>query len=68
MVSPYLVDDEKISLIARVLRRMKDPRRVTALWVALAGEFPLADVRGLLDAAVKTELTRRSAFNAKTIG
>lgn len=60
MPSPYLVDDEKISALARALRRYKRPEEASATSLALAVNWRLDEAARLLPRAIVVERARRS--------
>lgn len=59
-----MIDADKITVIARSLRRLKDLSRVSAVMVALDAGLIVAEVERLIDAAVAIELERRVALSA----
>ncbi len=64
MVSPYLQTDEKISALARALRRVRRLDTVTAPAVALAMEWQLSEAVRLLPQALAVERARRKLYPA----
>lgn len=64
-VSPYLQTDEKISTLARALRRVRRLDQVTAPAVALAMEWRLDEAARLLPQALIVERARRTLYPRK---
>lgn len=54
-----MIDADKITVIARSLRRLKDLSRVSVVMVALEAGLIVGEVERLIDAAVALELERR---------
>lgn len=65
MVSTYLQTDEKISALARALRRVRRLDTVTAPAVALAMQWRLDEAVRLLPQAVTIERARRSLYPSR---
>jgi hypothetical protein len=54
-----MIDADKINLLLRRLRRLKNLSRVSAVRVALDAGFILSEVERLIDAALAIECERR---------